>query len=276
MRGTIGWLALGWVAVSALAEERAVTASLIAEQESIQPGKPFWLGVRLQMAPGWHTYWKNSGDSGLPTRVTWKLPPGFQPGPLQWPAPERLGSGPIVDYGYQKDVVLLAEITPGPAVQAGGDALLALQVKWLECREKCLPGSADLSITLPVRAELPRRAVPSALFQETRLRLPRESPGWRLAKHRAKANVLILRPPRGIGPAREAYFFPEEPARLEHAAPQNVGGSGVNWWLELEQAPNAPKKLEGLRGVVAVKAPAASGETRVLAVDARAPKEESR
>ena len=257
--------------------ERAVKASLIPEVDSIQPGKAFCLGVRLQMAPGWHTYWKNSGDSGLPTRVTWKLPPGFLAGPLQWPAPERLASGPLMDYGYQGEIVLLTEITPGPAIQAGGAALLALQVKWLECREKCLPGSADLSITLPVRAELPRKAAPwASLFRETRRRIPKESAGWSLEKHEAKANILILRPPSRVGPTHEAYFFPDEPARLEHATPQRLGGRASSWWLELELAPNAPKTLEGLRGVVAMKAAAGSGEMRALAIEPRALKEGTR
>jgi DsbC/DsbD-like thiol-disulfide interchange protein len=256
--------------------ERAVTASLIPEVESIRPGKAFWLGVRLQMAPGWHTYWKNSGDSGLPTRVTWTLPAGFQAGPLQWPYPERLVSGPLMDYGYQGDIALLAEITPGPSVQSGGQAPLALQVKWLECREKCLPGSADLSITLPVRAEPPRMAAPwAALFREARQRLPRASAGWRFEKDKARANILLLKPPVTLGPAHEAYFFSEEPARLEHAAPQRLAGRGAKWWLELEQAANGPKTLEDLHGVVTLKA-AGRGKTQALAIEARAVKEEGR
>src|SRR5271169_101972 len=82
-------------------QPRAVTASLWAERDGIAPGQSFTLGLRLSHAPGWHSYWVIPGDSGLPTRVTWRLPAGFSAGELQWPAPHRLAIGPLVDYGYE-------------------------------------------------------------------------------------------------------------------------------------------------------------------------------
>jgi len=101
-----------------------VTASLAAERAWIQPGKAFSVGLRLQMDPEWHTYWKNPGDSGLPTRIRWTLPAGFEAGPIAWPSPERFATGPLASYGYDGE----AKTTPhmfvidraGKLIYAGG------------------------------------------------------------------------------------------------------------------------------------------------------------
>src|SRR3989440_1234575 len=99
-----------------------VEAELVAERASVQPGKPALVGLKLRMEPQWHTYWKNPGDSGLPTRLQWTLPPGWKAGEIQWPYPKPLPVGPLMNYGYEDEVVLLAELTP-PA-DATGTALI--------------------------------------------------------------------------------------------------------------------------------------------------------
>src|SRR5271170_1748892 len=87
-----------------------VKTELFADVSAIQPGKPFWLGVRLSIDPGWHIYWKNAGDAGLPTRVKFTLPDGFSAGPLQFPTPHRFDQpGNIVAFGYEDSVLLLTQ-----------------------------------------------------------------------------------------------------------------------------------------------------------------------
>ena len=81
---------------------RHVQPELVADVESIAAGRPFQAGLRLRMEPEWHTYWKNPGDSGLATRLTWKLPDGFQAGPIEWPYPEIFKQGPVTSYGYTR------------------------------------------------------------------------------------------------------------------------------------------------------------------------------
>src|ERR1700728_141868 len=99
--------------MSATARAGHVQADLLSDVSAVQPGKPFWLGVRLKVDPGWHVYWKNPGDSGLPTRVKFSLPDGFTADALQFPAPQRLVlPGGIVCFGYENSVMLLAKITP--------------------------------------------------------------------------------------------------------------------------------------------------------------------
>src|SRR5258708_15908955 len=113
----VACLMLAWVAAPAPALELApaVAVSLWAERDGIAPGQSFTLGLRLLHAPGWHSYWAVPGDSGLPTRLSWRLPPGFRAGPIQWPAPQRLPIGPLVDYGYEGDTLLLTDLHAGPA-----------------------------------------------------------------------------------------------------------------------------------------------------------------
>ena len=88
-----------------------VEAELVSERTALIPGKPVTLALRLKMADGWHTYWRNPGDSGLPTTITWKLPDGVGVGAIQWPAPRTLPTGPLVNYGYEGEVLLLTGLT---------------------------------------------------------------------------------------------------------------------------------------------------------------------
>src|SRR5258708_13106966 len=96
-----------------------VEAQLVADRSAAQPGKPVLVGLRLRMEPQWHTYWRNPGDSGLPTRIQWLLPEGWKAGEIQWPYPQLLPVGPLMNYGYEDEVVLLAELTPPASATPG-------------------------------------------------------------------------------------------------------------------------------------------------------------
>ena len=122
---------------------------LLADTERLAAGQPFTLGVRLRMAPEWHTYWEFSGDAGLPTTVDWRLPPGFEAGPLQWPAPHKYTeSGDLTVYGYGDEVLLMAQIWPPAALRADTLLHLGAAVAWLACREVCIPGDTTLTLQL--------------------------------------------------------------------------------------------------------------------------------
>ena len=88
-----------------------VSVTLLGETASIEPGASFWVGIRQRIAPGWHTYWTNPGDSGEPPTVDWALPAGWTAGPLVFPQPERMPVGPLMSFGYTKEVVLLTRLT---------------------------------------------------------------------------------------------------------------------------------------------------------------------
>jgi thiol:disulfide interchange protein DsbD len=127
-------------------------ARLMVSATTARPGDTVLAGVQLKMEPGWHTYWKNPGVAGLATEIKWQLPPGVSAGAIQWPLPQKLPPVDMTTYGYADEVVLLVPLTLATNVPAG-PLTLAAQVSWLECKESCLPGSADLQGALDVGSE---------------------------------------------------------------------------------------------------------------------------
>jgi DsbC/DsbD-like thiol-disulfide interchange protein len=254
-------LALGATRASAEGPPgRHVKASLVAETDAVRPGQPLVVGIRLEMEKGWHTYWRNPGDSGLPTRAKWALPEGFAVGELRWPYPVRFRTGPLVSYGYEHEVLLPAEIGV-PAAIAEREVRIAARVDWLECQEACLPGRADVSLRLPVKA-LASPGPQAVLFAEARRRLPGKDPGWRFSASSAPTGlILVVRPPRGTA-LREAYFYAVTPRLLDYAQPQPLVREGAAHRLHLPRDPNgAPsERLAGVlvaetgSGTVAVEA----------------------
>ena len=138
--------------------------------------RPVWLGLRLEHQPHWHTYWKNPGDSGLPTKLEWTLPPGVRAGEIQWPLPQRLPLGPLVNYGYEGTVLLPVPLTitpefePGPAAEA---MEVRLHASWLVCKQECIPQEGDFAIRLPLRGS---SALNGAAFEQALGRLPADLP----------------------------------------------------------------------------------------------------
>src|SRR5437868_13386242 len=126
-----------------------VHATLLADRSAVVPGKSFSAGLLLRMAHGWHTYWKYSGDAGLPTEIKWNLPPGWKVGEIQWPIPLKTNDpGDIQTYGYQDEVLLIQEITP-PAKIDVSPVKLSAQADWLVCENICIPGRSNVDLELP-------------------------------------------------------------------------------------------------------------------------------
>jgi thiol:disulfide interchange protein DsbD len=126
---------------------------LLLSANPTRPGDTIWAGVDMKMDPGWHTYWKNSGVAGLPTKIEWQLPPGVTAGETQWPLPEKLPPVEVTTYGYENEVMLLVPLTLASNLQLGQIDLKA-NVSWLECKESCVPGSANVEATLQVSDQI--------------------------------------------------------------------------------------------------------------------------
>lgn len=229
---------------SATGASKNVRATLAPAVASIQPGQPFWVGLRLQMNPRWHTYWKNPGDSGLPTRIRWTLPEGFAAGEIQWPQPQRFLADPLMSYGYAGEVWLLAEIRP-PARITAAAVPIAAKADWLECHDICIPGKAELAFTLPVRDVTPPQGEHAAAIATARARVP-AAPRFE-ASAIAAGSALRLRV-SGAPRPREAYFYPAAGGVIEHALPQRLETSGAAFWLALPRAANGalPASLDGV------------------------------
>ncbi len=161
--------------LGALAATGAVDAHtqvrLVLAAESARPGETFLAGVHLKMDKGWHTYWENSGASGMPTAIDWKLPAGISAGKIQWPVPEKLPEEDLTTYIYHDEVVLLIPLTLARDV-APGPLEIRAKVSWLECEVMCLPGESEVSARLNVAGET-KSSVESSLIQAWQAKLPR-------------------------------------------------------------------------------------------------------
>jgi thiol:disulfide interchange protein DsbD len=145
-------LAVAMPAFAATAAREHVRAELVAETTALVPGQRNWVGIRLVHDPHWHTYWINPGDSGLPTKLQWRLTPHLRAGDIAWPAPQRFEVGGLFNFGYSGDVVLPVPLEVDDEARTGIQARLTVEARWLVCREECIPGRATLRLALPIAA----------------------------------------------------------------------------------------------------------------------------
>ncbi len=194
---------------------------LVSETTSIRASEPFWVALRMKTDEKWHTYWQNPGDSGLPTKIIWTLPEGFSAGPIHWPYPKRIDSAGLTSYGYEDEVLLPAEITP-PANIPQSAVVIKAQAEWLACEIPCIPGQADLSLTLPIsetKPPLDPRWQPA--FTRAREGLPIVDPHWRIGAFQNENNIQIRLYPRSYSNEIKHFeFFPNEGNLIVHSALQ--------------------------------------------------------
>lgn len=211
----------------------AVEVELISQESSIKPGTVARVGIRLQHDPHWHTYWRNPGDSGLPTSVAWTLPPGWSAGPIRWPLPQRLPVGPLTNFGYEGQIVLPVDLVVPPDLPTDRPALVTAQVEWLMCKDVCIPGQASLQLELPVSTTPPQPARWASLFET--MKFARQEVVKGTASIDGQAVLLRWTPPSNQ-PAREASFYPYEEGWLANAAMQSLHLDGSSRILKLPLA----------------------------------------
>lgn len=135
------------------AMESPVRTSLKSDTKTIVPNKPLKLFVDFDMEPGWHIYYKDPGQSGMPTRVDLTLPPGFTAQVLNWPPAETFKEAGIITYGYSKKVRLSTVITPSKTLKSGQSVKFQASASWLACKHSCVPGNSSVSLELKVQAK---------------------------------------------------------------------------------------------------------------------------
>ena len=227
-----------------------VKAELLADTTAIVPGKPFTVGLLLRMAPGWHTYWKFSGDAGLPTELKWKLPPGWKIGDIQWPIPlKTVDPGDIETYGYENEVMLMQEITP-PSKLADSSAKLSTEVSWLVCEKICIPGGTTLQLDLPVAST--SQPANTDVFARYRRLLPQNLPGPDVARadwSRVGSDLRLKITSETLAkhPAVDFFPLPEQETIVGHPAVQSRSNNEIVFRIPLE---SAPKDLSSMAGLV--------------------------
>lgn len=231
-------------------------AELVAEREALVPGEPITVALRLKAIPGWHTYWRNPGDSGEPTRIEWQLPPGFKAGEIEWPVPVRIPVGPLMNFGYKGEVLLLTRLVAPADVPPGKPVTLRAKANWLVCEVQCIQEEADLSLTLPVSRSAgmdPRWGKPIAA---ARAEVPVTAPAdWTFAARGDEGGAsLAITPPKGTE-LREVFFLPFEEGKVEPAAPQALSREGDGYRLALRAAGQPVGSFDQLSGVLLLDPP---------------------
>lgn len=231
----------------AAGDDMKVQAVLVAEPAALSPGQPFWISLRQTIAPGWHTYWVNPGDSGQGTVLDWDLPPGFTVEPIAWPVPERIPFGPLMSFGYKGEVDLLVRVHPPADLPPGETVTLRAEAEWLVCADVCIPEWDDLEIALPVAAgarQPPPSSDSAARFHAARAALPVASP-WPVAAARVDDRLLLTVEAPSLAatltPGAESsdlLFFPDLDGVIENAAPQALAVEGDRLILSIPAARN--------------------------------------
>ena len=235
-----------------------VEAELVSERSALVPGEPLTVALRLAMDRGWHTYWQNPGDSGLPTTLAWKLPAQLHAGPIQWPAPQVLPVGPLMNYGYEGEVLLLTDVATTSDIAGAQTVTLAARADWLVCKEVCIPEGADLTLILPVApkgsAAAPTDARWSPAIARTRASFPRALSGWNASAtaHGSVVDLVLTPSPGAPAPADigKLRFFAYNAGQIEPSGAQQLSRDGARWTLALPVAVQRVGEFTRLAGVL--------------------------
>ena len=228
------------------------TLDLIAENDWVVPGQSFTIGLHFKLDPGWHIYWQNPGDAGEPPRVTWQLPAGITAGEIEWPAPQTMLTSTVMNYVYDREVLLLVPMRAAASVPASsGGAKLDASLRLLICsKEMCVPAKAQVSLSLSVKAQ---PAQPDArvaqLFSSTRAHLPKPAPaGWQFS-WTDRQNSYVLRA-RTSAKTLPTYFFPLDDMQIDFSAKQEIAPVTGGFQMTLRKSNQLTKPASRLRGVL--------------------------
>jgi thiol:disulfide interchange protein DsbD len=230
--------------------------ALISQTAGVTPNRPLLLGVHFVLEKGWHIYWTNPGDSGQPPAFNWHFPEGFSGGEVAWPRPQRLQTNAqIVDYGYSDEVLLLVPVRT-PPTRVAAPVKIAVDAKWLICREVCIPDQATLHLSLASSRAPGKNQSTEHLFADAERLLPRPMPPTWTSQVESEPGsfVLLIRTgklPVNTGRAlAQANFFPRDPGQIDNAAAQKVLSTASGVRIALKKSDLLLKPISMLRGVL--------------------------
>ena len=216
------------------------------------PGPGMRLGLKFDLDPDWHIYWQNPGDSGGPPEATWSFPPGMMASGIEWPVPERIDIGGLVNYGYHNSVVLPVAVALAADARIPQGFTVKASVRWMACANLCVAGKAELALTFPLSAE-ENRLVPGwkAAVDAALSRMPKPAPETWKTSARSTGDAFILEIVTG---SREehAVFFPLEMSQVNDSAAQAVTPIVNGVRLVLEKSSQLGQRPVALRGVLSL------------------------
>lgn len=245
-----------------VATERVRAELLAHAPEGVEAGKPLWVGLQITHQPEWHTYWKNPGDSGLPTTLSWTLPAGIEAGEIAWPVPKKIPVGPLANYGYEGTVLLPVPLTVTPAFKPSlfGDAEIRLKASWLVCKKECIPEDGSFVLKLPARSTT---ALHAGAFQAAWDVQPKPLQGP--AQARVEGQTLQVSVP-GLPASlvgKNLEFFPETGEVIEPAGQWTQAWNGKVWTASLPLSPHRSQSPDVMPVVVAAGGQAWRSEAKV-------------
>ncbi|MEO6016528.1 MAG: protein-disulfide reductase DsbD domain-containing protein, partial [Polaromonas sp.] len=243
-----------------------VRAELMAwAPDGAGPGQKVWLGLQLTHQPGWHTYWKNSGDSGLPTVLDWQLPAGVSAGEIAWPTPRKIPIGTLANYGYENTVLLPVPLVVAPGFDAS-QMEIRLKAAWLVCRKECIPQEGEFTLALPVKSSTATNGKDfQAAFDATPRPLAAGSSQVDVSGKAIKVSLTGL--PAALQ-GKTLAFFPETGSIIEPAAQWQQAWQGALWTAQLPlsgQRTESPTVLPLVVALDSESAGAAQGAYRIEA-----------
>jgi thiol:disulfide interchange protein len=255
--GFVIWLVLvssvlSACSVSALAQGTAaagthVAVSLVSETTNVVPGRPFQVALRQEIQPGWHTYWSNPGDGGLPTTINWSLPKGFSAAPILWPTPERFKVGPIVNYGYEGEVLLPISVDVPSNLRQDSTVTLNAHVSWLVCSDICVPEESDVSLSVQVGETLRLDPLRAKAFAATRAKLPAANP-FPTTTTSSNEEITVRVAMGDATRLSDVSFFPQDTDVIDDEAAQSVTADshGLSIVLRRSKSKTLPAALRGV------------------------------
>ncbi|MFN3538181.1 MAG: protein-disulfide reductase DsbD domain-containing protein, partial [Brevundimonas sp.] len=209
-----------------------IAAELVAMSQWAAPGSTTVVAVRQDIEPGWHTYWRNPGDSGGPTELDWTLPGGVEAGEIVWPLPERQRLQSLMNYGYSDQVYLPVPIEI-PADAAPGSVLsLSVDALFMVCSDQmCVPD--ELTLTLDLRVddgEAPLDRAHGAAIARILETAPRPGDLTARVTRQGETVLLTVTGEALTGDLSDVYFFPFEGGVVDHPAdqPGERGAEGLS------------------------------------------------
>jgi thiol:disulfide interchange protein DsbD len=238
-------------AASNSADAAHLHVQLIVPSAQLNRGASSNAGLYFKLEPGWHVYWQNAGDSGEPPHIEWTLPGGITAGPMQFPAPSRLPLGPLMDFGYENEVLFPFSLDVVSSAKPGPVALQA-KVNWLVCREVCIPGKAELEtdrVVPVIPVQVAQLSPDKEVYERLVGQLPKSLPSTGTAVFQSSATGFRLAVTTGQRET-QAAFFPEDENILDNPAPQPVTPNATGLILDLKKDANLAANPAQLRGVI--------------------------
>ena len=248
-------------------DDEFVSSTLVPEHLQLTPGQTTRLALDMEIAPGWHTYWINAGDSGEAVSIDWTLPEGVKVGEVSWPAPHRQPYPPLMNYGYSDRSTLVMDLSVPRGWPEGEPVQIEAGLFWLVCAEVCIPGEGSVSLSLPTGpTSQPNPAAPP-VFASAEMSQPVANPYP--ARFQVKGDEIRLRLSSadiGGNAIKDAYFFSREWGVVEHSAPQLVSrdSTGLTLVAKISTETDEPFDGEQLEGVIELVSTEEGGPDRMV------------